>query len=68
MNHSFYTADRTTYSKVVIVALICATAVAGVSIVAHSGCGNGLEQTQPVSVIKAGKPAMLASGLQLAIR
>ena len=68
MNHSFYSADRTTHSKIVIVALICATAVAGISIAAHSSTGDGLAEATHVSVIKAGKAATVASAIELAIR
>jgi hypothetical protein len=32
MNHSIYGADRATHLKIVVVALVCATAVAGVAI------------------------------------
>jgi len=65
MNHSFYSADRTTHSKIVIVALICATAVAGISIAAHSSTGD---EATHVSVIKAGKTATVASAIELAVR
>jgi len=68
MNHSFYSADRTTHSKIVIVALICATAVAGIGIAAHSRPGDDAAGTAHVSAIHAGRPAMMASGLQIAVR
>jgi len=68
MNHSFYSADRTTHSKIVIVALICATAVAGIGIAAHSRPGDDAAGAAHVSAIDAGRPAMMASGLQLAVR
>ena len=68
MNHSLYSIDRTTHAKIVVVALIFATAAAGIGIAAHSSAGDGLEQTRHVSVIKAGKPAMVASGSQVAVR
>ena len=67
MNHSFYSADRTTHSKIVIVALICATAVAGISIAAHSA-GDGRAEATHVSVIKASKAATVASASELAVR
>ena len=35
MNHSMYGADRTTHLKIVVVALLCATIVAGVGLFAH---------------------------------
>jgi len=65
MNHSFYSADRTTHSKIVIVALICATAVAGIGIAAHSRPGD---DAAGAARVNAGKPAMMASGLQIAVR
>ncbi len=68
MNHSFYSADRTTYSKVVIVALIAAMAVASFTIAAHASHDDVLVQAAHVSVIKAGKPPMIASGVQLDVR
>lgn len=68
MNHSLYSADRTTHSKIVIVALICATAVAGIGIAAHSRPGDDAAGAASVSAIHAGKPAMMASDIQFAIR
>jgi hypothetical protein len=35
MNHSMYSADRTTHIKIVVLALLCATVVAAVSIFAR---------------------------------
>jgi hypothetical protein len=67
MNHSFYSADRTTHVKIVVIALMFATAVAGIRIAVHSGGGDGLEQTRNVSPTRAGKPAMFASGIQVAV-
>ena len=68
MNHSFYSADRTTHSKIVIVALIFATAVAGIGIAAHSRRGDDQAEAARVRVIDAGKPAMMASRVHLAAR
>lgn len=56
MNHSIYSADRSTHLKIVVVALIAATLVAGVGIAARfSGDGSeGLQASGPA--IKVGKP------------
>jgi hypothetical protein len=68
MNHSFYSADRTTHLKIVVVALIGATIVAGIGIGAHFNGGGGLAPTEHASIIKVGKSAMMASGIQLSVR
>lgn len=68
MNHSFYSVDQTTHLKIVVIALIAATATAGIGIAARSGGGDGWAASEQVSVIKAQKPAMIASGNQSAIR
>ena len=56
-NTSMFTADRVTHVKIVVVALVCATVVAGIGVASRitdgSTTGNGrLEAT----VIKAGAP------------
>lgn len=66
MNHSFYSVDWTTHAKIVVIALMFATAITGIGIATHSSGGDGLEQTQNVSPTKAGKPAMVTSGIQVA--
>jgi hypothetical protein len=68
MNHSLYSIDRATHAKIVAVVLIAATAVAGIGIAVHSSGSDGLEQARHVSVVKAGKPAMVASGAEVAVR
>ncbi|MGO8910998.1 MAG: hypothetical protein ACLQDM_16990 [Bradyrhizobium sp.] len=68
MNHSLYSIDRTTHAKIVVIALMFATAVAGIGIAVHTTGSGGMEQAQHVGVIKAGKPAMVASGTEAAIR
>jgi hypothetical protein len=54
MNHSIYSADRTTHLKIVVVALVAGIAVAGFSISARNTSDEGYTQT--AHVIKAGKP------------
>ena len=60
MNHSIYSADRSTHLKIVAVALIAGITVAGFGISARSG-SDGTGYTQTARVIKAGKPVMVTS-------
>jgi len=59
MNHSIYSADRTTHLKIVVVALVAGIAVAGFGISARSNSDDGFTQT--ARVIKAGKAVTLTS-------
>ncbi len=63
MNHSFYSADRTTHLKIVIVALVAAIGVAVLGISAHLTSDDGLTQTARASgpVLKASKTMMISS-------
>jgi hypothetical protein len=58
MNHSIYSADRTTHLKIVVVALVAAIAVAAFSISAHTNSGDSY---QTAKVIKAGKAVTITS-------
>jgi hypothetical protein len=58
MNHSIYSADRTTHLKIVVVALVAGITVAGFGIFARS-TNDGYAQT--ARVIKAGKVMTLTS-------
>ncbi len=58
MNHSIYSADRTTHLKIVVVALVAGIAVAGLAISARS---NSDDYTQTARVIKAGQPVVVTS-------
>jgi hypothetical protein len=58
VNHSIYSADRTTHLKIVIVALVAGIAIAGFGITARLGADNG---AQTAAVVKAGKPVALTS-------
>jgi hypothetical protein len=59
MNHSIYSADRSTHLKIVVVALVAGIVVAGVGILARSNSDDGYVQT--AHVIKAGKPVVITS-------
>ena len=61
MNHSIYSADRTTHLKVVIVALVAGIVVAGFGISARNTSDEGLTQTVSTPVMKAGKPVVITS-------
>lgn len=66
MNHSIYSADRSTHLKIVVVALVAGIAVAGFGISARTGSDDGLTQT--ARVIKAGKPVAITSSNVLLVR
>jgi len=59
MNHSIYSADRSTHLKIVVVALVAGIAVAGLGITARATSDDGAAQT--AQVIKAGKPVTVTS-------
>jgi hypothetical protein len=59
MNHSIYSADRSTHLKIVVVALVAGIAVAGLGIAARATSDDGYTQT--ARVIKAGKPVTVTS-------
>ena len=65
MNHSIYSADRTTHLKIVVVALVAGIAVAGFGISARS-TDDGYTQT--ARVVKAGKPVALTSSDTVQVR
>jgi L-asparaginase/Glu-tRNA(Gln) amidotransferase subunit D len=66
MNHSIYSADRSTHLKVVVVALVAGIALAGFGISARSSSDEGLTQT--ARVIKAGKPVVITSSSASLVR
>jgi hypothetical protein len=66
MNHSIYSADRSTHLKIVVVALIAGIAVAGFSISARNTSDEGYTQT--ARVMKAGKPVAITSSTNSVVR
>ena len=68
MNHSFYSADRATHLKIVVVALFAATVVAGIGITARVTDPDSFAQVDRAQVIKAGKPVMVTTSGQTLVR
>jgi hypothetical protein len=66
MNHSIYSADRTTHLKIVVVALIAGILVAGFTISARNTSDEGYTQT--ARVMKAGKPVVITSSTNSLVR
>ncbi len=66
MNHSIYSADRTTHLKIVVVALFAGILVAGFSITARTTSDEGFTQT--AKVMKAGKPVVITSSGNSVVR
>ena len=66
MNHSIYSADRTTHLKIVVVALIAGILVAGFGISMHNASDEGYTQT--ARVMKAGKPVAITSSSNSLVR
>jgi hypothetical protein len=65
MNHSIYSADRSTHLKIVVVALVAGIVVAGLSISARTSSDD---YTQTAHVIKAGKPVAVTNSGTLMVR
>jgi hypothetical protein len=65
MNHSIYSADRMTHLKIVVVALVAGTLVAGFGISARN-TDDGYTQT--AKVMKAGKPVVITSSTNSMVR
>jgi L-asparaginase/Glu-tRNA(Gln) amidotransferase subunit D len=66
MNHSIYSADRSTHLKIVVMALVAGIAVAGFGISARNSSDDGYTQT--ARVIKAGKPVAITSSTASVVR
>ena len=71
MNHSIYSADRSTHLKIVIVALVAAIGIAGFGINARLNADDGLTQTARVTspgIVRAGKPVVITSSDSSVVR
>ena len=66
MNHSFYSADRSTHLKIVVAALVAGIAISGLAL--SSRATPDLGSQQALRVIKAGKPVTITSSGALVIR
>jgi hypothetical protein len=66
VNHSIYSADRSTHLKIVVVALVAGIVVAGLGIAARTNSDDGYAQT--ARVLKAGKPVTVTSTNALMVR
>ena len=66
MNHSIYSADRTTHLKIVVIALVVGIVVAGFGISARTTSDEGFTQT--ARVMKAGKPVAITSSTNSLVR
>jgi hypothetical protein len=68
-NHSMISADRMTHLKVVAVALVCATLVAGIGVAARvAETSPATDGRVEATVVKAGKPMTAATGEGRTIR
>jgi hypothetical protein len=66
MNHSIYSADRSTHLKIVVVALVAGIAVAGFGISARTGSDETFAQS--ARVIKAGAPVAVTTSNTSVVR
>lgn len=66
MNHSIYSADRTTHLKIIVMALLVAIVGMSVALSARSSTDAGAPQTE--AVVKAGKPVLTTNSGASVIR
>ena len=65
MNHSIYSADRSTHLKIVVVALVASIVVAAFGILARTTADD---YTQTARVMKAGKAVTITSSNMSVVR
>jgi hypothetical protein len=65
MNHSIYSADRSTHLKIVVVALVAGIVVAGLGISARTSSDDF---TQTARILKAGKAVTITSSSTSVVR
>jgi hypothetical protein len=65
MNHSIYSADRSTHLKIVIVALCAGAVVAGIGLLSGDAGGDGNIHAH---TIKAGKSFLLSDSANVTVR
>jgi hypothetical protein len=66
VNHSIYSADRSTHLKIVVIALVAGIAVAGFGISTRTSSDDGYAQT--ARVMKAGKPVAITNSATSVVR
>ena len=67
MNHSIYSADRTTHLKIVVVALVAGIGIAGLGLLCRAA-NSDAASTQTAGVVKAGKPMTINRSVALVTR
>jgi hypothetical protein len=66
-NSTLLNADRMTHLKIVVVALMCATLVAGVGVAARVTDGSGTAGME-ATVVKVGAPVTASTSLERTVR
>jgi hypothetical protein len=67
MNHSIYSADRTTHLKIVVVGLVAGIGIAGLGLFPRAA-NSDAASTQAVGVVEAGKPMAINRSVALVTR